>query len=260
MASAHHRVCRNRRVVARLLCACLSLTAAVGIAQGQSSSPAKLSELSIEDLMKVEVVTASRTEEKLTRATSIMSVITARDIERSGFRTIDEVLARVPGFFPTSQATWKLVGTRGLVSDGNDHILLLIDGHPQNSIVSHGFQQQDQIPALEKVERIEIIRGPGSVLWGGSAANAIINVVTKDELPDQKAVGVSSGYGSRDALWTLNLMKDIRMGDAKGVISASYWKADGYNTPNGPNVSFPGGRQPMCGLRSTRSIPASSST
>ena len=138
-------------------------------AEGQSPR-VPLAELSLEDLMKVKVVTASRAEEQLTRASSIMSVVTARDIERAGFRTIYDVLARVPGFFPSTQATWKLVGTRGLVSDGNDHILLLIDGHPQNSIVSHGFQQQDQIPALEKVERIEIIRGPGSVLWGGSAA------------------------------------------------------------------------------------------
>jgi len=159
-----------------LLCLCLLAPTAV-MAQEQSPRQ-RLSELSIEDLMNVEVVTASRTEERLTRATSVMSVITAREIERAGFRTIYEVLARVPGFFPTSQATWKLAGTRGLVSDGNDHTLLLIDGHPQNSIVAHGSQQQDQIPALEKVERIEIIRGPGSVLWGGSAANAIINVVT----------------------------------------------------------------------------------
>ena len=121
-----------------------------------------------------------------------MSVITARDIERSGYRTVYDVLARVPGFFPSAQATWKLVGTRGLVADGNDHILLLIDGHPQNSIIAHGFQQQDQMPALEKVERIEIIRGPGSVLWGTSAAHAIINVVTKDELSRTSAVQKSA--------------------------------------------------------------------
>jgi outer membrane receptor protein involved in Fe transport len=229
---------RNELLAAGLLCAGLSLTPETALAQGQKRV---LSELSIEDLMKVEVVTASRTEELLTRAASVMTVITARDIERSGFRTIYDVLARVPGFFPTSQATWKLVGTRGLVSDGNDHILLLVDGHPQNSIVAHGSQQQDQIPALEKVERIEIIRGPGSVQWGGSAANAIINVVTKDELPDRKTLQASSGYGSGDGLWTFNMMKDLRMAGAKGVISASYWKADGYNTPNGPNVKFPWG-------------------
>jgi len=78
--------------------------------------------------MKVEVVTASRAEEKLTRAASIMTVITGTEIERAGFRTIYDALARVPGFFPSSQATWKLVGTRGLVADGNDHILLCSTG------------------------------------------------------------------------------------------------------------------------------------
>ena len=210
--------------------------------EGQSSSPpAQLKDVSLEDLMRIKVVTASRTEEELPRSTSVMSVITARDIERAGFRTIYDVLARVPGFFPSAQATWKLVGTRGLLADGNDHILLLIDGHPQNSIVAHGFQQQDQMPALEKVERIEIIRGPGSVLWGTSAAHAIINVVTKDSGHQQKGVQVSTGYAQGDNLWTVNLLKDLSMGDATGILSASVWQANGYNTPSGPNVEFPWG-------------------
>jgi len=158
---------------------CASVTPQTALAGQQVPPPTNFYDLSLEDLMQIDVVTASRLEEKLTRSTSVMSVITAREIERAGFRTIYDVLARVPGFFPSTQATWKLAGTRGLVADGNDHILLLIDGHPQNSIVSHGYQQQDQMPVLEKVERIEIIRGPGSVQWGASAAHAIINVVTE---------------------------------------------------------------------------------
>lgn len=202
---------------------------------------AQLLDLSLEDLMQITVVTASRAEEQLQRSTSVMSVITARDIERAGFRTVYDVLARVPGFFPSTQATWKLVGTRGFVADGNDHILLLIDGHAQNSIVAHGYQQQDQIPALEKVARIEIIRGPGSVLWGTSAAHAIVNIVTRDDAPGGQEVQVSGGYGHGDQLWTLNLLKNLRMGSARGLMSASIWQADGYNAPDGPNVRFPWG-------------------
>ena len=230
-----------RLSICGLACAGLMLVPAAAAAQEPRSDVERISELSIEDLMNVEVMTASRGQEKLTRAASVMSVVTAREIERAGFRTIYDVLARVAGFFPSAQATWKVIGTRGLVADGNDHILLLIDGHPQNSIVAHGFQQQDQIPALEKVERIEIIRGPGSVLWGASAAHAIINVVTKDQLEGGKALQVATGYGTGDGLWTVNMMKDVRMGDAKGIISASYWKAGGYDTPDGPNVKFPWG-------------------
>ena len=214
---------------------------ATAFAGQRPAAPVGLYNLSLEDLMQVQVVTASKFEEKLTRATSVMSVITARDIERAGFRTIYDVLARVPGFFPSSQATWKLLGSRGLMADGNDHILLLIDGHPQNSILAHGYQQQGLMPVLEKVERIEIIRGPGSVLWGTSAAFAVINVVTKTELPDGKAVQVSTGYAGGDGLWNVNLMKGIHLGDAGGVLSASVWQADGYNTPDGPNVKFPWG-------------------
>jgi outer membrane cobalamin receptor len=232
---------RVRRILWTTALACASLGPAAAMAGQRSTPPPGLYNLSLEDLMQIEVVTASRLEEKLTRSTSVMSVITARDIERAGFRSVYDVLARVPGFFPSTQATWKLVGTRGLMADGNDHILLLVDGHPQNSIVAHGYQQQDLMPVLEKVDRIEIIRGPGSVLWGTSAAHAIINIVTKTELADGKDVQVSTGYAGGDRLWNVNLMKAIRLGDAGGVMSASVWQADGYNTPNGPNVKFPWG-------------------
>lgn len=220
---------------------CLFASALPVQAQTTRTAPASLFDLRLEDLMQIEVVTASRAEEQLTRSTSIMSVITARDIERAGFRTVYDVLARVPGFFPSTQATWKLVGTRGLLADGNDHMLLLIDGHAQNSIIAHGFQQQDQMPVLEKVERIEIIRGPGSVLWGTSAAHAIINIVTKDQIDGDRDVRVATGYSHGDRLWSLNVLKSIRMGDARGVLSASYWRAEGYDTPAGPNVKFPWG-------------------
>lgn len=149
----------DSRLLGAILCLCLS-AAALADEGGQQIATADLHRLSLEDLMRLTVVTASRMEEQLPRSTSVISVITARDIERAGFRTISDVLARVPGFFPSTQATWKLIGSRGLIADGNDHILLLIDGHPQNGIVAHGFQQQDQIPALEKVARIEIIPRP----------------------------------------------------------------------------------------------------
>jgi outer membrane cobalamin receptor len=221
-----------------------ALTAGPSYAQTVQDTPVKprIIDLPLEELLKVRVITASRLEEQLTRSTSTISVITAADIERAGFRTVYDVLARVPGFFASSQATWKLIGTRGLLADGNDHVLLLIDGHPQNSILAHGFQQQDQMPVLEKVERIEIIRGPGSVLWGTSAAHAIINVVTRDEIADTESTQVSTGYAQGDRLWSLNLLKNIQMGaDAKGIVSASVWQADGYNTSSGPNVKFPWG-------------------
>ena len=223
-----------------MLVVCLLGVPGATFAQDQAGKGGLL-DLRLEDLLHFDVVTASKAVEKLTRSTSVMSVVTARDIERSGYRTVYDVLARVPGFFPTTQATWKLVGTRGLLADGNDHILLLVDGHPQNSIIAHGFQQQDQMPTLEKVERIEIIRGPGSVLWGTSAAHAIINIVTKDSIEDRREVEVTAGYAGADGLWTTNLLKSIRMGDARGILSASVWHAEGYNASSGPNVEFPWG-------------------
>ncbi len=176
-----------------------------------------------------QVVTASKTSQELENATSVMTVVTREDIVRSGARTVYDVLKRVPGFFPSAQATWMLVGSRGLMADGNDHILFLVDGHQQNSIVGQGYQQQDNLPVLDKVERIEIIRGPGSVLWGSSAVYGIINLITRDGL-DGRRNAAAFAYGGGDGMTNGNYMYSL---DAerglKGIISAGYWKSSGFN-------------------------------
>ena len=92
--------------------------ASAAAAGQQSKPPSNLYDLSLEDLMQIDVVTASRLEEKLTRSTSVMSVITARDIERAGFRTVYDVLARRTIYGPTFESAvdlpWdELVGELG---------------------------------------------------------------------------------------------------------------------------------------------------
>ncbi len=204
------------------------------------------------------VYTASKTDQSIERATAVVTVITEEDIRRSGGRTLYEVLKRVPGFFPSSQATWTLVASRGLSSDGNDHVLLLIDGHVQNSIVGQGYQQQDMLPVLQKVKKIEIIRGPGSVLWGSSAVMGIINIITRDGTDGPGEVSVT--YGDGDGMFDVNLLRSLGSptGDYSGIVSLSFWQSQGYDRPDKsgtgaafapgeigeirPNVEFPWGQ------------------
>ncbi len=198
-----------------------------------------LMNLSLEELLNVVITTPSKSEETVARSTGIVTVITASEIQRAGYRTLNEVLQRVPGFFPTHQATWPVIGSRGFVADSNDHILLLVDGHRQNSILENGFQIQDMLPILDKVERIEIIRGPGSVLWGTSAVLGIINVITKDAPSSKTQVSGSYTYG--DGMRTFSALQDLGLGDTlKGFISGTYWESDGFGDEQ-PYVEFPWG-------------------
>lgn len=185
------------------------------------------------------VITASKEKQKINMASSVMTVITENEILRSGCRTVYELLKRVPGFFPTMQATWPLVGSRGLVSDGNDHILFLIDGHVQNSVIGQGYQQQDLIPCLEKVKLIEIIRGPGSVLWGSSAVMGVINIITKDGTSGSMKEGYADsiskstvGYGEEDGMVNVNHFYVKSEGDLSILSSFSYWESEGYDRPD----------------------------
>ncbi len=136
-------------------------------------------ERSFDQLLKTKIITATRDEEELSQSPSNISVYSADDIKRMGIRTLKELLERTPGFFINQQLAGPSLGSRGFISD-NEQFLLLIDGHSTNSIVEKGAGYFFLFPFLEHVERIEILRGPGSTLWGSDAALGIVHIITKN--------------------------------------------------------------------------------
>ncbi|HLI49650.1 MAG TPA: TonB-dependent receptor [Chthonomonas sp.] len=129
---------------------------------------------------KLDVVSASRTKQPIDQAPAVVTVITADQIERSGAVTLLDVLRYVPGLnVSESNATVAGVSLRGLNSLLTNTLLVMIDGRPVNQDVSGGITWTFLPLELLQVKRIEIVRGPGSTLYGANAFNGVINIITK---------------------------------------------------------------------------------
>jgi iron complex outermembrane recepter protein len=151
--------------------------------------------MSLEELMNIEVTSASKKAETLSQAAAAIFVITADDIRRGGFTSIPEALRMVPGLYVARiNADWWSVSARGFSDYLNDKMLILIDGRSLYNPQFGGIDwDQYQIP-MDQIERIEVIRGPGGTLWGANAVNGVINIVTKSAAETQGfAVDTSSG-------------------------------------------------------------------
>lgn len=136
--------------------------------------------MSLEELIEVEVISASKRPQKIPYAPSPIYVFTAEDIQRTGVRNLMELVRFIPGFYvyPKIDQTF-VVANRGIVGS-NDKILYLIDGIPLNNSAQGGAVNFQLFPGLEKVKRVEIISGPGSTMWGSDASLGVVNVITKD--------------------------------------------------------------------------------
>src|SRR3990167_9670752 len=144
-----------------------------------------------------EVTIATRHEAPIGKAPSIVTVITAEEIKNLGYRTFVEILRIVPGFEILKTGDFGVTSptVRGLT--GSEHMRIMINGHFVNNPFGGGaFILFDDFP-VENIQRIEIIRGPGSAVYGENAFSATINIITKDA-KDIDGVRVSSGYGSFD--------------------------------------------------------------
>ncbi len=138
-----------------------------------------LSELSLEQLLNMTIVTASKQEESMSESPAIVSVITARDLENKGVRSLAEALSYLPGVELTeSYFGYTTVNFRGVrQSHYNNKVLLMINGHPSFEKVNGSFHLE-QVP-IAAIERIEVVRGPGSALYGTNAFTGVINIITK---------------------------------------------------------------------------------
>jgi iron complex outermembrane receptor protein len=157
--------------------------AAHGWSQGQIASggggAADLSQLSLEDLTKVQVSSVERKDQELMKVPAAVFVITQQDIRRSGATSLPELFRMVPGMEVAQvYANEWAVSARGFNSRFADKMLVLIDGRSIYSEIYSGvFWDQNDL-LLEDIDRIEVIRGPGGTLWGANAVNGIINVIT----------------------------------------------------------------------------------
>jgi outer membrane receptor for ferrienterochelin and colicin len=139
---------------------------------------ARLLAMDLATLGTIQVFTANRQLTSIEEAPSVISVITAEQIERQGLKSLHEVLARVPGFFNATSPFLEPISNRGFVQNSNVNYLLLVDGHSLNDTAIGTFPALHQMPNLDRVARIEIIRGPGSTLWGSNAGMGIIHIIT----------------------------------------------------------------------------------
>lgn len=161
--------------------------------------------LSLEQLMDVEtveVVSASRFSQTPSEAPSAVSVLTSEDIRAYGWRTLAEALNSVRGFLTTDGHEYTYAAVRGFSAPGdyNTRLLLMIDGIRINgSVYDQAFVDQNLPLDLELVDRIEIVRGPGSMVYGGNAFFGVINIITKSgKSLDGAEISVSAGsHGSR---------------------------------------------------------------
>ena len=163
------------------LCFFLLVITSVSVAVGQND-PRDLTEATLEELSNIQVYSASKHLQAVRDAPSSITVVTADEIQRFGYRTLADVLRGVRGFYITGDRMYHYVGVRGFgrIGDYNSRILLLINGHRANDNVYDQAMVGTESPIdIDVVDRIEIIRGPSSSLYGSNALLGVINVITK---------------------------------------------------------------------------------
>ncbi|MBU3898694.1 MAG: TonB-dependent receptor [Gammaproteobacteria bacterium] len=140
----------------------------------------KVAQLSLEDLMKIEVTSVSKKPQRLAHVAAAVHVISAEDIRLSGANSIAEVLRLAPGMDATrfSANRWS-ASARGFAELLADKLLVLVDGRNAFNPAFSGVMWQDFQFPLEDIERIEVIRGPAAAIWGSNGMNGVINIITR---------------------------------------------------------------------------------
>lgn len=163
-----------------------------------------LTEMSLDELLNLEVSVASNVVTENKKQPVSVTTISRKQIELSGARTLSEViLTYVPGYFLVEDQDDVIAGFRGFSPDNNSKVMLLLNG--QNLNTEWFWGPADSILngiALDYIERIEVIRGPGSVTQGQGALLGVINIVTKDGSKDHRNLSVGVGEdGYARASW-----------------------------------------------------------
>jgi len=217
----------------------LALLLAVPLAAPQESSDSDLMSLSLEDLAHVKVYSASRHLEDARQAPSAVTIITAQDIRRYGWRTLADALRSLRGFYTAYDRQYAYLGVRGFLRPGdyNSRILVLINGHRVNENVYDSAPLGTEFPLdLDLIDRIEVVRGPGSSLFGTNAVFGVINVITRPSTETAVEVsGETSSFLGRRGRLTASGQK----GRLSGIVSGTFLRNPGESDLFFPEFASP---------------------
>lgn len=212
----------------------LFLRLAVAEAQtGQSME--NLLELSLEELMNIPVTTATKTSGKIDAAPSVMDVITSDQIKQRGYQTLGQVLNDIANNhqdrtnWGIGEPTNQNVGF-GFRFDTGQNILILFNGQRLNAFLpGNRFGGEEYL--LQSIDRIEIIRGPGSALYGTGAFTAVVNIISKKiASEDAEMLEASSEYIPTSRGYSVSATAGTRVGENRSLIaSVRHFSEQGQN-------------------------------
>lgn len=191
--------------------------------------------LSLDSLLDAPVSVAAKYRQTASQAPASVTIVTAEEIRRFGWHTLAEVLNNISGFYITDDRAYQYVGVRGFSrpSDYNNRVLVMVDGHTvrENLYASAPIDMQFW-PDLSFIKRVEIVRGPGSVVNGDGAMFATINIVTND---------AGEIRGSRYGLdVSSDLGRQLRMQAGTTLKNGLLFSASAHATQsNGQNFALP---------------------
>ncbi len=216
--------------------ACLVAAAVYG------QAPPAADDLSVEEILRTQITSVGRKAQQVAKAPAAVYVITQEDIRRSGATNIPDLLRIVPGLVVAriNGSTWA-ISARGDARQYSQKMLVLIDGRSVYGRLFSGVFWNSQDLLLEDIDRIEVIRGPGAVMWGSNAVNGVISIITKSSQATQGGL-VTLGVGSDDR-GLVGFRYGGRRGDRLayrfwGKFNARQYR-DAGTAVYRPNVSYP---------------------
>lgn len=228
---------KSRRTLLSILSIFL---AGITVVNGQDDMVLEGTDMSLEDLVNVKITIASKSEESISDAPGVISVITQDQLKRYGGTTLGDVLKRVPSLLGTTVyfTDRSVISSRGdQVMPSSSHILLLLNGRPMREVMEGGIKSEvyESFP-VTVIERIEVIRGPGSVLYGSQAFSGVINIITKSA--DKNTVSVSGSLGE-NLYNNVSANVNYKIGDQVGLVLAARYadRGDWKTNWKAPNIT-----------------------
>jgi outer membrane receptor for ferrienterochelin and colicins len=180
-------------------------------------------DISIEELLNSKVYSASKYAQDASEAPSSITIVTADDIRKNGYRRLIDILGSLTGFYVRNRGTYSALGVRGFAAqdDSSSRILVLVNGHVLNSNIDDSAPIQNEFPVdIDLIDRVEVVRGPNSTLYGADAFFAVVNVITKTGTSAKGALASTEGgsYGTYKETATYGTER----AGAQALLSESY--------------------------------------